>query len=108
MEEAERSLRLDPETLISLMEIFFSSREEYLLPLSRAVESSDFLAVKKESHRLKGAAKNLRIDGIGDLALRMEQCAEASQGDELSRQYALIEAAFRHGQEELGRLKADS
>lgn len=103
---AETALRLDRETLLMLLDIFFSTREEYIRPLREAIESRNVGDLRSEAHRLKGAANNLRVDGIGTLALDIETASAQPDWELLERKLGEIETAFGTGQEELAVLKS--
>jgi HPt (histidine-containing phosphotransfer) domain-containing protein len=105
-EEAEKALRLDRETLLMLMDLFFSGRSDYIKALRAAVDSRSGKELRREAHRLKGAANNLHIDEIGLLALDLEKASVKDDWDLLERKLDEIESAFTAGQEELSVLKS--
>jgi len=109
LDAAEAALRLDRDTLIMLLDTFFTTREDYTKPLHDALEGIDRSLLKSEAHRLKGASNNLRIEGIGALALELEQCVadpDKTQED-ISRVVKQIEEAFNQGEIELVQLKKE-
>jgi HPt (histidine-containing phosphotransfer) domain-containing protein len=105
-EEAEKALRLDRETLLMLMDLFFAGRDDYVKPLRTAVENRSGVDVRREAHRLKGAAGNLHIDGIGALALEAEKASAKEEWELLERKLEEIESAFTAGQKELSVIKS--
>ncbi len=106
LKEAGKALHLDRETLLMLMDLFFSSRDDYVGPLRAAFDSRSGSELRREAHRLKGAAGNLHIDGIGSLALDIEKIVETEDWELLGRRLEEIESAFTAGREELSVLKS--
>jgi HPt (histidine-containing phosphotransfer) domain-containing protein len=104
---AENALRLDRETILMLLGIFFSSQSDYIEPLQKAADEEELINFKREAHRLKGAANNLRLESIGSLALELEQMVEPFHRKEAEETLQKIKAAFELGSEELACIQAE-
>lgn len=85
---------LDREVIVSLLKQFLEQREQYLSDLKSALSNGEWLMLKEQAHRLKGAAVNLRVYGIRDPALDVEKYAEARKEAECAEKIALIEKRF--------------
>ncbi|ADK79315.1 Hpt protein [Sediminispirochaeta smaragdinae DSM 11293] len=104
---AESALRLDRETLLMLLDAFFSTREDYIKPIKGAIESRDAEALRSEAHRLKGAANNLRVTKIGTLAQTLEKSSSDADPSLLLSTLEQIEVSFSAGEKELSVLKSE-
>jgi two-component system sensor histidine kinase/response regulator len=62
----------DPEFASELIDAFITSGEEALSSMRAGMERSDSTAVKQAAHKLKGAAANLYLTQLADLAARIE------------------------------------
>jgi HPt (histidine-containing phosphotransfer) domain-containing protein len=101
----ENALRLDQETILMLMGVFFSSRSDYIEPLKKAAAEEHIINLRREAHRLKGAANNLRLESIGRLALELEQMTKPFEKKELEQKLLSLETAFDTGAKELENLQ---
>lgn len=63
----------DKEFLKELIEIFNSDYPQKLSKISRAIKEKDFKALDEAAHSLKGAAGNLFLTKVYELALELEK-----------------------------------
>ncbi len=103
LEEAQRSLALEADFILELVEDFIISRESFLSPLRRALKDEEYSELLEYSHRLKGTAANLRVDAVSDKAAELEEAAHARETEtcrsrlrELEVLFSSLEEEFRH------------
>jgi len=70
---------LDEEEALEILKYFLEYTKEKDLPvLSASLESGDWASARQRAHSIKGAALNLQLWEIADLAARMEHTCAAS------------------------------
>lgn len=69
-------LGISDETLISLINDFFETIDEYLHPLGEACEKNDFSEIRIWSHKLKGSTASYNFVSEAELLAGMEQLSE--------------------------------
>ena len=95
LEQAAAELCLELETVREFILSFLEDGEkEYLVPIDNALQTMAFIEVKKEAHRLKGAALNLRLAGIGNFAQKLESAADREDAEECLYLYNALEKEF--------------
>ncbi|MFP4180001.1 MAG: Hpt domain-containing protein [Spirochaetaceae bacterium] len=94
LQAAEDGLSLEKDIILALVRDFHSSKEQFLSPLRRGINAGDFMEIKGYSHKLKGAAYNLRIDGIGETAEAMEAAAAGEALDSCINLLGVLEERF--------------
>ena len=95
--QAARELCLDYETVREFIVLFLEDGEqEYLFPITAALEQKDFENLKKEAHRLKGAALNLRLVQIGNYAQELEGTASGGNAEACSTLVHALRKVFRY------------
>ncbi|MFO7849441.1 MAG: Hpt domain-containing protein, partial [Spirochaetia bacterium] len=104
IEAAEEELSLDKDMIIALVKDFSSSKEQFLSPVRRGTEAGDFRMVRVNAHKLKGAAYNLRIDGIGESAEALEAAAAEEELDSCVSLLSTLEEKFSSLEKDISRL----
>lgn len=94
LEAAQQALLIDEFTILDLVQQFLCDKEHYTAPLKIALSQRDWTNLKAYAHRLKGAANNLRIHGLGEPAFHLEKAAEKKQPASCREQIRLIEERF--------------
>ncbi|MCB9869957.1 MAG: Hpt domain-containing protein [Planctomycetes bacterium] len=99
----------EPEMARGMLELFRSSCSELLESIAQAVGSGAAEPCRTAAHTLKGTARNLGADHLGDLAFALEQCggtadfaAAAAQLDEARAEHQRVEAVLAQLDAELG------
>ena len=69
--------------LFEVLDQFMSRSGDQIADLRTACGRSDYRAVASDAHRLKGAAANLRADGLARAASALETAAETEKNDEV-------------------------
>ena len=69
---------LEPEELKEILEAFFEDAPQLLDVGCRASQAGDWQQLSRSMHSLKGAAFNLRMDRLGELAARAEKGGQLS------------------------------
>lgn len=64
------------EFVLDLMRTFLRNAESSLEAMLEAFERSDFGRLRLEAHSIKGAARSLKLDEIGAIALEIEEAAK--------------------------------
>jgi HPt (histidine-containing phosphotransfer) domain-containing protein len=72
---AAHELNLDERVVKQVALEFAGSYRLYLDPIIRAVDDHDREEAARQAHRLKGAALELRLHHIAELAAQLEKCA---------------------------------
>lgn len=67
---------LDEEAITEVMPTYIEEKKEHLQQLLSAAKTSDFEAVRMHAHAMKGAARNLGISKLSDIAGRLENAAK--------------------------------
>ncbi len=95
-------LIINAETYARLLDAFLKDTEARIETLQRAFERKDADAARHESHSIKGAALNMRVDLLAQPAARIEQLAKegdfSSSGahlEELLRAYRSVSMAAK-------------
>jgi HPt (histidine-containing phosphotransfer) domain-containing protein len=83
----------DAEFAAELIDAFVVSGGEALDALREGLSLDDAVAVKQSAHKLKGAASNLHLMSLAEIASRIEANSEDARGCE--RDVATIDAQFR-------------
>ena len=91
---AQQALLIDEHTILELVYQFLDDKEHYTEPLKSSLAQRDWKNLIAYAHRIKGAANNLRVHGIGDPALHLEHAAEKQEVDACRRYIQLIEQRF--------------
>jgi PAS domain S-box-containing protein len=100
MEKTAAELGIPPGVLKKIIVEFLSGSDEYIDGLSSAVESEDMKTLNQAAHRLKGAAANLRLREVAELAGRIEVSSKSAGGEEYGYLIAQIRSrleALRRG-----------
>lgn len=103
LEAAQQALLIDEHTILELVHQFLDDKEHYTEPLKSALSQRDWKNLHAYAHRLKGAAENLRIHGLGEPALYLEKAAEEKRTDSCRTHIRLIEERFSTIMELVGR-----
>lgn len=72
----EESLGLDRDEIMSLLEDFVLDAAAELVPMKEAIASKNFEAIFELSHKIKGAAANLRLESVRKVACDIEENAK--------------------------------
>ncbi len=72
----EESLWLDRDEIMSLLEDFVLDAAAELAPMKEAIVSNNFEALFELSHKIKGAAANLRLESVRKIACDIEENAK--------------------------------
>ncbi|MBN1697518.1 MAG: Hpt domain-containing protein [Spirochaetales bacterium] len=67
-ERTATELGLEPGLVLKLLKDFIAAKEEYLIPIEKAIETGDLEALFESAHALKGTALELRIKSLSDAA----------------------------------------
>lgn len=95
IEEVAEERGLDDRDVIEFLHDFVEFTENSdLTGLKEALAKSDLVAVRERAHSIKGAAVNLKLDRIAELALEMEQRAKAKDLDYLKALVTDLEASL--------------
>lgn len=94
LKEAEEALLIDKYTILELVRQFLQDRAHYVEPLKTSLSQRDWSNLSAYAHRLKGAAGNLRVSGIGEPALVLESAAKEKQAYKCEEQLQIIEQRF--------------
>ena len=94
LEAAQQALLIDEQTILELVQQFLDDRDHYTEPLKSALSQRDWKNLHAYAHRLKGAANNLRIHGLGEPAFDLEKAAEEKHTDSCRTHIRLIEERF--------------
>jgi CheY-like chemotaxis protein len=79
MLEIKKELGLEDHEISGIIREFFSSAQNYMKALDRAVSKSDFSAIMQAAHRMKGAAANMRLHRLRELCETVENAADRSE-----------------------------
>jgi HPt (histidine-containing phosphotransfer) domain-containing protein len=78
LEEIARERGLDPEDVVELLQDFLEYTEKHdLIALQDAFTSKDPSAIRVASHSIKGAALNLQLTDVADLAKQIEEGSQS-------------------------------
>jgi CheY-like chemotaxis protein/HPt (histidine-containing phosphotransfer) domain-containing protein len=69
---AANELTLPLSSIIKSYRLFLKSANESMLGIQTAIENKDFITIRDLSHKIYGAAANLRIEKLADLAKWLE------------------------------------
>lgn len=94
LQAAEDGLALEKDTILTLVRDFHSSKDQFISPIRRGADAGDFREIQVNSHKLKGAAYNLRIDGIGETAEALEAAAAGEELDSCISLLSTLEDKF--------------
>jgi len=72
----QRLLKIDKNTLLNLLGVYFKSVVDDLKRLEIAIEKKDFEDIIKFAHKIKGSSLNLRFNEIGEIAQKIEKNAK--------------------------------
>ena len=77
IESVAKDTGIAVDRLKAIIEKFFSTKlDGYLESLEEAINSNDFSRIRKESHKLRGASTNLRLEDMVSYLKEMENNAE--------------------------------
>lgn len=83
LEENSKKMRLPMAVYLKIAKNFQESIDGDMNELKNAIDSKVFDTIYKSAHKLKGAAQNLKLDPIAQIALEIEESSKNS----LSRDY---------------------
>jgi HPt (histidine-containing phosphotransfer) domain-containing protein len=69
------TIGLDKDTMLMLMDEFFSVMDEEIVLLEKAVSASDADQIKHVAHKMKGAAANMMVEEL------RQYCSELQDSD---------------------------
>jgi PAS domain S-box-containing protein len=96
-EDVADTLGVPVELISELIEDFFNSSLEDVDHISDAIVSSDYHNIEHYAHSIKGAAANLRLNSIADIARVMEHSAKESEDiDYMGKLKELLEEMYNH------------
>lgn len=81
IDQLVRETGLEPEEAMSLIEMFTPHGRQIVNEIADSCQKGDFLHCQLLAHQLKGAAGNLRILSVQQMALSLEN---AAKGEELA------------------------
>jgi len=81
----------DKEFLKELMDTFKSDYPQKLSKISRAIKEKDFKTLNQTAHGLKGAAGNLYLTKVYELALELEKKGEENKIEGAEKIYKELE-----------------
>ncbi len=70
-----QKLDFEEEDVVMLLEMFIESSQQSIKLLRKALETSDFPAIKEHAHSIKGSASNLLLDEIYQLSRSIEEAS---------------------------------
>ena len=72
----QKTLKLNKETVLNLIDVYFKNVKEDLTKLKKAVNENNFEKIMAYTHKIKGSSLNLRLDAIAGIAGKMEKKAK--------------------------------
>ncbi len=72
IEECMQEQGFDEEFMKELIKMFINSTKESILNIRNALPKGDFETIQREAHSIKGAARSLNFNSIGELAYQLE------------------------------------
>lgn len=94
----------DKDTLKMLFSEFFNVCQADIDKLPGSITSSNFDEVKLFSHNIKGAARNLWMEEIGNAAEILEKLAKNSDWTPMVDAYKNLLAVYNQGKEEFSKI----
>lgn len=91
LEQLSANLGLDKEEYLELLEIMLESGFQDMERLKQATDRGDPEGAAKAAHSLKGAAANLGLMDLSEVAKEMEHKAREGALEEVSRTMELLE-----------------
>lgn len=73
VQHAAQDLMMEPEDLQEIFAVFFEDTPLLLEQGKLAWKNTDWLQLSRNMHAIKGAASNLRMNTLGELAARAEK-----------------------------------
>lgn len=97
-------LELDQEDIVELLADFKDFIEETLPQLVSAVQEQNITESRSLSHSIKGSAGNLRINKVYETAKKMQDAADAKDGETLNTLLPEIQTNVKDFLDELATL----
>lgn len=94
----------DKETLKMLFGEFFNVCQADINRLPEAISSSKFDDVKSLAHNIKGAARNLWLEEVGDAAEALEILGKNSSGGDMPATYGKLKEIYNIAKDEFVKL----
>jgi HPt (histidine-containing phosphotransfer) domain-containing protein len=87
---------LDEDEYLSLLLLFIETSKTYLHDIKSAIQEGDSTKVYETTHTIRGAADNLGIYDMAEIAKKIEVCARQNilEGVEEATDYLLDKLAF--------------
>jgi len=97
----------DSETIIEIIDIFFSEYPERVEKIRANIENNDFVQLKFNAHSLKGVVANFQDPVTIELSRKLDEMAKNQQSAGLTVVFDDLNTACTRLMEELNSLKAE-
>lgn len=87
VQEVSQELHIRPEVYVRIVTSFSEALGEKLKTLSEALADKDEEQMRKTLHEIRGAAGNLRLKGIAEPAITLNEAVKAEEPHEKLAQY---------------------
>lgn len=84
---------LDKDTMLMLLDEFFSVMDEEILLLHKAIDENDAELIKHHAHKMKGAAANMMVDELREYCHQLQD-ADKSDKDLVNGLFVKIEGTY--------------
>ncbi|MGM0442696.1 MAG: Hpt domain-containing protein [Fibrobacterota bacterium] len=84
----------DYEILREILQEFEKSMPAIVRELEEAVRTEDFRKIDDSAHSIKGAARNIGAERLGNISYRLEMCGKKKNGDSLEKNLSLLHREF--------------
>jgi len=91
LEEASKKSGLPSTVMKKIVTSFIATVDNDLSELKNAIESENFVEIKNCAHKIKGAALNLRMENIANVALKIESQGLNTEGTSLDEDFEDLE-----------------
>ncbi len=97
----------DKETIIEIIDIFFSEYPDRVEKITRNIQEGDFTQLKFNAHSLKGVVANFQDPLTIELSRKLDEMAKNQQSAGLNQVFEDLKAASEKLLQELNALKTE-
>lgn len=97
----------DKETIIEIIDLFFSEHPERMEKMQKNIDELDFIQLKFNAHSLKGVVANFQDPVTMDLTRKLDEKAKSCELAGLQELFEELKSACNHLMDELLVLKAE-
>ena len=108
LQDAIENLMLDKDEILDFVDDYIVAVEDDLKSLKIAIMDNDIEDIKKFSHKIKGALKNLRFERSGFIAAKIEKIVKEEQEENLDKHFSELVSEIELAKREVELIKGGS